>query len=284
MGPTVVIIAPGEMGSGIGRRLHERGTQVRTSLRGRSAASAARAAEAGLEAIDDDGRLVADADFMLSILPPGDALGLARRLAPALAASPAKPVYVDCNAVSPETVAAVAEVITPTGCRFADVGIIGGPPAKDDAGPRLYASGAAARELLRLGEYGLDIRVLAGAVGVASALKMSYAALTKGLTAIGAALMEGAMHAGVAPALRREFAASQPMLAQWLERQVPRMYPKAYRWVAEMEEIGRSFEADPGARQIYVGAARLYERLAQANEHRGAPGNPIDLLDAFLDQ
>ena len=285
MGPTVVIIAPGEMGSGIGRRLRERGVGVRTSLAGRSRASAERAARAGFETIDDDRQLVTDADFVLSILPPGEAKGLAQRLAPALAASQKKPIYADCNAVSPDTVTAVAEVIAPTGCRFADIGIIGAPPSKSDPGPRLYASGPAARELLRLGEHGLDIRVLAGNVGVASALKMSYGALTKGLVAIGAALMEGALRAGVAPALKREFSDSQPMLADWLGRQVPRMYPKAYRWVAEMEEISRFLaSADPGGGRIYLGAAQLYERLAQANEHRGEAENPIDLIAAFLSQ
>src|SRR6516162_377345 len=97
----VAIIAQGTMGAGIGRRLHESGAEVRTLLRGRSAASAERATAAGMRAAADKKALLTGADWFLSILPPGDAEALARQLAPALAALDAKPVYLDCNAVSP---------------------------------------------------------------------------------------------------------------------------------------------------------------------------------------
>ena len=73
------------------------------------------------------------ADFILSILPPGDALALAQRYVPVLAASNAKPLYVDCNAINPATVERVAAAIAPTGCDFVDCGIIGAPPRDDDA-------------------------------------------------------------------------------------------------------------------------------------------------------
>ena len=141
---------------------------------------------------------IASGDFILSILPPGDALSLAQRLAPALMASNAKPVYVDCNAINPATVERVAAVIAPTGCPFVDCGIIGPPPRGEDFSPRFYASGEAAPRFAGLRQYGLDVRLLEGSLSAASALKMSYAGITKGTQAIGAAMMLAAIRAGAA--------------------------------------------------------------------------------------
>ena len=278
MALTVVVIAQGEMGSGIGQRLHERGARVLTSLAGRSTASAARAAASGMEPVSDDATLVAEADFVLSVIPPGEAVPLARRLAPALAASAKKPVYVDGNAISPARTREVGAVIAPTGCAFVDGGIIGGPPSPGKSGARIHVSGPDAARVLALRDYGLDIRIVEGGIGAASALKCSYAALTKGTQALGIALILGAMRAGVAPALRQELAESQPALRDFLARQIPNVYRKAYRWVAEMEEIGDHLgaTADPGARDIYRGMARLFEHLAE--------GDKIALVDEFLER
>ena len=149
----VAIIAPGAMGAGVGKRLTSRGVRVLTALAGRSEATAARAREAGMAAAGDEE--IAAADFILSILPPGDALALAQRFAPVLVASNAKPVYVDRNAVNPATVERVAAAVAPTGCSFVDAGIIGAPPKGNDAGPRFYASGAAAPRFAALRQYGL---------------------------------------------------------------------------------------------------------------------------------
>ena len=123
MTPVVAVIAPGAMGAAVGKRLADRGLRVLTSLAGRSESTATRAREAGMVAASDEE--IACADFILSILPPGDALSLAHRFAPALTTSNAKPVYVDCNAINPTTVERVAATIAPTGCRFVDCGIIG---------------------------------------------------------------------------------------------------------------------------------------------------------------
>lgn len=264
MAPTIVVIAAGEMGSTVGRLLRERGARVLTSLRGRSNASKARAERAGLVAIDDDHRLVADADFILSIVPPGQAVVFAERMAPILRASNRKPAFVDCNAVCPRTASEIARVIAPTECPFVDAGIIGAPPRDGYGGPRFYASGPHAASFAKLRGYGLDVRVLDEAVGTASALKLSYASLTKGLTALGAVLILGAERAGVAEPLRRELEDSQPTLLKWLDRQIPIMFPKAYRWVAEMEEIAAYLEADPAGQEIYRGAADFYRRIAAA--------------------
>jgi L-threonate 2-dehydrogenase len=261
MPPVVAIIAPGTMGAGVGKRLTDRGAEALTSLAGRSAATVARAKAAGMASASDEE--IAGADFILSILPPGEALALAQHLALALTVSNAKPVFVDCNAINPATVEQVAAVITPTGSPFVDAGIIGAPPKEGDAGPRFYASGAAAPRFAALREYGLDIRVLDGSLSAASALKMSYAGITKGTQAIGAAMMLAATRGGSAAALLKELEFSQKDLLALFRQQLPQMPAKAYRWIAEMQEIAGFVGDDPAARELYQGAAHFYERMAE---------------------
>jgi L-threonate 2-dehydrogenase len=261
MRPAVTIIAAGEMGSAVGRRLVDNGLEVMTVVDGRSEASRTRAREAGMTTVTE--AEAATADMILSIVPPGEALALAGRLAPMLARQAAEPLYVDCNAINPETARRIADVIAGAGLPFVDAGIIGGPPAPGSTGPAFYASGPDAPRFAGLGRHGIDVRVLDGPVGAASALKMSYAGITKGLTALGAAMMLAATRGGVAEALRGELARSQPALLAWLTRQVPRMYPKAYRFVAEMEEIAGYVGEDPAAHQLFEGTAQLYRRLSE---------------------
>jgi 3-hydroxyisobutyrate dehydrogenase-like beta-hydroxyacid dehydrogenase len=260
MKPKVAVIAPGSMGAAVGARLAEHGVKVVTSLAGRSAASAKRAADAGM--IDASDSEIAAADFVLSIVPPGDAEALAERLKPALRAANRKPVYVDCNAVSPKSVIAIAGAVTEADCPFVDGGIIGGPPSPGSKGPSIYVSGTAAGRIEDLGQYGLRIRSMGGKIGDASALKMSYAGLNKGMVALGTAMVLAAERAGVGDALRAELAESQAAMLNQLTRGVPGMFPKAYRWVAELEEIARF--AGPGAEaEIFNGVARLYDRIAK---------------------
>jgi 3-hydroxyisobutyrate dehydrogenase-like beta-hydroxyacid dehydrogenase len=257
--PAVAIIAQGAMGAGVAKRLTGNGVRVLTSLAGRSPASAERAMAAGM--IDSADAEIAAADIILSIVPPGDALRLAQRLAPALAAANKKPVYADCNAVSPDTVMQIAAVIAATGAPFADAGIIGGPPRAGYAGPIFYYCGDDAGPLERLNDFGLVFRRVDGGIGAASALKMSYGGITKGLTAVGSAMLLAATRAGVAEALHAELAASQPNLLAYFQRSVPDMFGKAYRWVAEMDEIARFTGGGP-SREMYEAIADLYERLA----------------------
>jgi 3-hydroxyisobutyrate dehydrogenase-like beta-hydroxyacid dehydrogenase len=279
MTPTVAIIAPGSMGAGIGQRLTEYKVTVLTSLAGRSEASAKRAREAGMRAVDD--RALAEADFLLSIVPPGDALALAKRLAPVLTAANKKPVYVECNAVSPPTMLKIADEIATTGCPFVGAGIIGPPPRPGSSNTKIYASGPAAKDLAALNDYGVIVRVLGGPLTAASALKMSYAGITKGFTALGTAMMLAATRGGSAEALKAELAESRPDLLRYLSNQVPAMYSKAYRWVAELDEIA-SFVGDEHAeREMLAAAARLYERLAEDLEGKK---EEIGMLDRFLNK
>ena len=275
--PTVAIVAPGSMGSGVGQRLTEHKVKVLTSLAGRSEASADRASAAGMIAVDD-ARLM-ESDFLLSIVPPGDALALAKRLAGVLTAANRKPVYVECNAVSPRSMLKIAEVVSATGCLFVGAGIIGPPPKPRSSNTKFYASGPAAGRFATLNDYGLIVRVLQGPLTAASALKMSYAGITKGFTALGAAMMLAASRGGSASALKAELAESRPDLLGYLTRQVPDMYAKAYRWVAELEEISDFVGKEHAEHAMLEAAARLYDRIAKDVE---GEKQETGALDKFL--
>jgi len=282
MAVTIAIIAQGMMGAGVGRRLHENGAKVRTLLAGRSAKSTERSRAAGMEPAPDERALLAGADFFLSILPPSAAEPLARHLAPILNALDRKPVYVECNAVSPQTAIRIGEVIAPTGTDFVDGGIIGGPP-RPGYSPTIYASGPTAAQTALLRDWGIDWRVIEGPIGAASALKMSYAGITKGTTAIASAMLLGAARFGCGEALIAELTESQPEMLARFRHGIPRMYDKAYRWVAEMEEISDFLELNPPSRDIYGAVARLYDYLATAHaETHPSPDNAVRTLDRVL--
>src|SRR5262249_6558729 len=154
MNPVVAVIAPGMMGAAVGKRLTDHGLKVLTSLKGRSAETSARAKAAGMVAASDEE--IAATDFILSILPPGDAVALAQRFAGALTASNSKPGYVDCNAVSPRTVERIAAAIAPTGSPVAASGINRAPPQSNDPAPGFYAPGPQASPIAVLKHFGLD--------------------------------------------------------------------------------------------------------------------------------
>ena len=261
MNPTVAVVAQGAMGAGVGGRLVERGLRVVTSLEGRSEASAKRAKAAGMVAVSD--QELARADYFLSILPPSDALALAEKMAALIAPGNHKPIYVDCNAVSPPTKIEIGHVITQAGSPFVDGGIIGAPPKAGYDGPGIYASGPDAERFASLTEFGLVVHVMTGPIGAASAMKMSYAGITKGFTALGCMMMLAAARGGVAEGLRAELERSQPALLPWFQRAIPAMFPKAYRFVGEMDEIADFVGEDPAAKKLYEAISEFYTRLAK---------------------
>ena len=157
----------------------------------------------------------------------------------------------------------IAEIIEPTGCAFVGAGIIGPPPKPGSTNTKIYASGPHAKSFAVLNDYGMIVRVLDGPLTAASALKMSYAGITKGFTALGAAMMLAATRGGSAEALKAELAESLPALNGFLTRQTPNMYAKAYRWVAELDEIAAFVGKDLPESEMFSAAARLYERFAQ---------------------
>ena len=265
---SIGLIGAGEMGSGVGGWLVAHGADVRTTLAGRTPASAERVKRAGITVVDDLAA-VARCGLVLSIVPPDKAVSVAQGFVAAYAAQPVPAVYVDCNAVAPETVTKIADVITAKGLRFVDAGIVGGAPREGYSGPHIYASGPHVAAFEVLNANGLLVRKLDGPIGLASALKMCYGGLTKGITGIGSAMFACAEHAGVSEALAAEFSTSQPELFAWLTRQIPTMYPKAYRWDGEMREIASFGKSEAGVQTMYEGLADRYAAIGRAQAAKG---------------
>jgi putative dehydrogenase len=277
---TIAVVAMGEMGSGVARRLVERGARVLTSLAGRSAASAERARAAGVTATDD-ASLIAEAEMFLSIVPPASAADTAARFLPVIEKAARKPVYIDCNAIAPQTLHIIAKPFRDKNLPFIDASIIGAAPRPDGSSPRVYMSGPMAGEAETLKQLGLETRVLSTALGDASALKMSYAGITKGFQALGSAMALGAARNGAADSLMAELKASQPQLYGWLSRMIPTMYDKAYRWDGEMREIAKFLLPEQGASTMLTGAADLYQHVA-ADNRAGPQSEIISILDRFV--
>src|SRR3569833_441280 len=217
--PVVGIQSPGDMGHGVGGVLHQHGLRVISCLEGRSERTRERAREAGIEPVDTFEALVGEADIILSILVPGRAIEQAERLGAAIRTTCAEVIVSDWNAISPATVRKVGEIITAAGGQFADGGIIGGPPPNPST--HMYLAGPAANDVAKLGEFGLNVRVLDGPVGQASGLKMCYAAMTKGTQALGLELLVAAKRMGLEQVLRQEQEGSVAPVLNFIARQTP---------------------------------------------------------------
>ncbi|MDP8921483.1 MAG: DUF1932 domain-containing protein [Chloroflexota bacterium] len=285
---TVGIMSPGDMGAAIGGALAQGGLRAIVALGERSARTRQLAAEAGLEDVGSVERMVEQADIVLSVLVPAEAVPAAERVARALRTAGsgrrgATLLYADLNAIAPATTRRVGDIVEAAGARYVDGGIIGPPPRKPGA-TRIYASGEHAPDLAVLRDHGLDILVIGDEVGQASGVKMCYAALTKGLTALGTELLVTAQRLGLEEPLRAELAGSQQALLGWLSKSVPTMPPKAHRWIGEMEEIAATFEAVGLTPRILLGAADMYRWIAETElGHETPEGRDKDRdLDATI--
>ena|SRR5580765_5003712 len=239
---TVGLLHPGEMGAAVGAVLRGQGVRVVWASEGRSEETRARAEAAGLE---DAGSVVevARSDVVFSICPPHAALEVAR-------SAEFAGVYVDANAVSPATAREVAEAVG----EFVDGGIVGSPP-REPGTARLYLSGDRASEVAELfAGSALDARVVSNA----SAVKMAYAAWTKGTAAMLLAIRELARREGVEDTLLAEWDLSVPELRERYERARRSAESKGWRWVGEMEEIAATFEADGLPGGFHRAAAEVY--------------------------
>jgi 3-hydroxyisobutyrate dehydrogenase-like beta-hydroxyacid dehydrogenase len=260
---------PGEMGASIaaactGRRIW--------ASEHRSPATIARAAAADIDDVGDVGTLVTLADTIVSVCPPDAALAQAREVA-ALGFSG---VYVDCNATSPATARRVASLFE----HAVDGGIVG-PPAHRSGTTRLYLSGSGAAEIARRWEgSSLDARVVGDEPGAASALKMCYAAWTKGSAALLLATLAVATVEGVDADLASEWHISQPDLPTRAARAAQGSASKAWRFAGEMDEIGATFRDAGLPSGFHEAAADVYRRLAGFKD---APAPSLDhVIDTLL--
>ena len=300
---TVGLLHPGEMGAAVGQCLTAAGHRVLWVPEGRSGASAARAAAAGLTAPPGGlAGLVREAGVIVSVCPPHAALGVARQVAAlGVAREGAGPgvagfggvarqgagfggVYVDANAVAPDTAREIAAIVEAGGASYVDGGIIGTPPVAPGF-IRLYLSGARAGEVQRLfAGSAVDARViggdgLAGGDGpaggngpaggdglfAASAVKMAYASWTKGSAALLLAARALARAEGVEDTMLAEWGASQPGLTDRSARAAGSAAAKGWRWVAEMEEIAAAMTAAGLPGGFHQAAAQVFRAAAAQN-------------------
>lgn len=258
----IAILSPGDMGSAVGRALKEHGHDVITCLAGRSAASKSRAERAGFRIVATLEALVRESDAVLAILPPEAALATAREVAHAMRRENAKPIYADCNAIAPQTAQAIAAEIEVVGAPFVDCSIIGQAPGKSDQPVRFYVSGAQAVRLRELRGKDIDVRPAGAEIGRASAIKMCYAAVTKGFNTLNTAALIAAESLGVGAELRAEFKYSRPDIWRAMENQVSRLPADSGRWIGEMTEIARTFESAGVTPQFHLGARWVFELLS----------------------
>ena len=181
--------------------------------------------------------------------------------------------------MSPPTKVEIGNVILKAGSPFVDVGIIGLPPKPNSDGPVMIVSGPESAKFMPLADFGLNLRMVDGPIGAASAVKMSYAGITKGITALGSMMMLASTRGGVAAELRTQLERSHPYFMQNFTRAVPEMFDKAYRFVGEMEEIADFVGEDPQAKQMYLAFADFYRRMAADVEGKR---QEADALAAFL--
>ena len=258
---TIAILSPGDMGSGVGAALAGHGHDVITCVAGRSQATRARAKQLGFRLAADLDSLLAEADIVLSILPPEAATGLARDVAAAMLRSGHAPPYADCNAVSPETARAIGALFEGTGAPFVDAGIIGWAPRPDGPPTRFYVSGEAAGLMDVLDGKGMSVRWAGPEIGRASAVKMCYASITKGTNALHAAAMTVADALGVGETVRAEIDESLPTVMEHMRGTIPRLPADAGRWVGEMEEIARTFASAGVTPRFHQGAGETFRLL-----------------------
>ena len=266
----LAVLHPGEMGVSVGAALLAAGHRVFWLPEGRSPATRERAENAGFVGCGSLRELTATVAGILSVCPPAEAESVASRVRSAGFTG----IYVDANAVSPATARRIGRMMGPA---YVDGGIVG-PPAVRPGIARLYLSGTGADEVAGWFEGGfLEARALAGDAGAASALKMCYAAYTKGSSALLLAIRALAEAEGVDGPLVAEWGISQPGLADRSRRAASATAAKAWRFVGEMEEIAATFREVGLPGEFHEAAAEIYRKLAPLKSRTGA-----DLADVLL--
>ena len=269
---TVAILSPGDMGSGVGFALGQNDIDVITCLRGRSNRTRQLAADAHFRDIPTLGLLVEQADLILSILVPDQAVTVALQVAAAMRSSGKHALYADCNAVSPQTTRKIESIITEAGGQYVDGGIIGGSPTRGTP-PRFYVSGEHTDIVAELDGKGITVKPIGEEVGRASGIKMCYAALTKGTSTLQAALLSAAESMNLTDELIAEFEFSQPAALKQISNGISRLPPNAHRWIGEMLEIASTFDHLGVTPSFHQGAAEMYRLLSRTPYASETPEN-----------
>jgi putative dehydrogenase len=260
---TVAILSPGEMGAAVGRAFSEHGFNVITTLEGRSEATRERALSSGFREGGSLADVVAAADIVLSILPPASALEQAEITADAMTKTGKTPPYADCNAIAPESTKRIGQIIAGAGADYIDGGIIGNPPGR--AKPtRFYVSGPGATVMDVFDGKGIVVHQCGPEIGRGSAVKMVYAGITKGTSALHAAMLIAAERLGVADELHEELQTSQAAIYKRMESMTPALPAVSGRYIGEMLEIAATMTACDMTAGFHEGAADLYSLLEKS--------------------
>ncbi|KAF7342233.1 Nad-binding phosphogluconate dehydrogenase-like protein [Mycena venus] len=299
--PTLALLAPGAMGAAIAGRLSSSGAgTILTNLDGRSETTIQRAHASNMQHASY-AEIAERASYIYSIVPPQDALAVAESIVSAYKTVGRREtplVFVDCNAVNPASMKRMAALFDGTGIILLDGVIIGTPPTAS-YNPGIYVSAdsqniAALDEFTRISnEFGLDVLPLKGegaGIGDASALKMAHSGIVKGTIGLFTTMILGAPANAASPStasgLVHALNRSQPTLADLLIRFLPEVIPKAYRFVAEMGEVG-GFTATSGAHSgasTFEGLVQIFARVAEANSNPDADDSDLDVLLKFVEE
>lgn len=272
----VGILHPGEMGISVGASAKNSGCEVYWASEGRSASTRERVDKIGLNDARTVAALCSICTIVISVCPPHAAEDVANEVV----RSGFHGLFVDANAIAPQRTIRMADFMAKADVGFVDGGIIGFPAWKPHT-TCLYLSGLRSEEVAACFSAGpLDTKILGNDVGKASALKMCYAANTKGTVALLAAIVGTAEKLGVREALFEQWKHDDAALPGNVEKRIQANAPKAWRFVAEMNEISRTFSEAGLPGEFHTGAADIYARLADFKDARTTP--PLeDILTAL---
>jgi 3-hydroxyisobutyrate dehydrogenase-like beta-hydroxyacid dehydrogenase len=273
------ILHPGAMGAAIGAALKPRAGAVIWAAAGRSVTTSKRAELADLVGVPDVAELARRAHLVVSICPPHAAREVAEQVAQAVADRPDPPLYVDANAVAPDTVRGIGELLGPD--RVVDGAVIG-PPAWEPGRAVLWLAGTASRAVAKLfAGTPFEPRVLGSRLGAASALKACYALQSKALPAVWRVLADAADAYGVRDGLRDQLAREGVDLDGAVAALVARAGAKAWRWAGEMDEAAEALAAVGVPDGFSRAAAAVYRQIAE--EDPTDRDNPWGLRDRQQD-
>jgi 3-hydroxyisobutyrate dehydrogenase-like beta-hydroxyacid dehydrogenase len=282
MGRTIAVLSPGEMGSQVGRLLHEAGNRVVSLLEGRSEGTRRRAAEAGFESLSSMDDVAREADLAICVVPSLSALPTARAVADAMRRTGSRLTYLDLNSIGPQTAREIGRTVEEAGGRYVDGSIIGTADHLTTAAT-VYLAGGAAEEVATWIDPPLETSVLGTEPDQASGFKVLYAGMTKGLSALGVELLAGADRLGLTERLLEKYRTSQPGVLQFWEHTLPGLPPRAGRRSEEMTELAETLtQLGLGAQMAHGAEATLAELAARYRADGFAEGQELAVLAEWL--
>jgi 3-hydroxyisobutyrate dehydrogenase-like beta-hydroxyacid dehydrogenase len=271
------ILHPGEMGISVAVAALHSGHQVYWMSQDRSNKTRIRAAKHGLKETHSLVEFCQTCEIVLSICPPH----AAEKVAKSVIEAGFKGLYLDANAISPQRAIIIARGVEADGIQFVDGGIIGGP-AWTPKQTRLYLSGQHADEIAACFTNGpLEIKIIGDEIGKASALKMCYAAYSKGTTALLAAILATAESFGVRNELYQQWDMDDEGFSEQVNQRTTRVTAKAWRFTGEMNEIAETFQEAGLPAEFHRAAAEIYRRMASFKDTGEVPALD-DVLRALL--